>query len=173
MGYHLNESLCASGTVAALEMAVSGCGDTTGLIHHSDRGVQYCSNEYVSILQKHQIGISMTQSGDPRENAIAERVNGILKTEVLKKGIFADLNEAQAAVSEAVNTYNYLRPHSSVAMLTPAMAHRMCGGLKRCWKNNNKPRSDIEMTENRAGQLSTGNKAFLKRKKEAKKEKRV
>jgi len=135
VGYHLSERLCASGSVAALEMAIEGCSDTTGLIHHSDRGTQYCSTNYVAVLQKHQIGISMTQSGDPRENAIAERVNGILKTEVLKQDIFADIYSANVAIKEAVETYNYLRPHSSVAMLTPALAHRAQGGLKPCWKN--------------------------------------
>jgi len=142
VGYHLSEHLGASGTVAALEMAIKGCGDTTGLIHHSDRGTQYCSNNYVQVLQKHQIGISMTQSGDPRENAIAERVNGILKTEVLKQGIFADINSANVAIRDAVETYNYLRPHSSVAMLTPALAHRAHGGLKQCWKSYYKPKKE-------------------------------
>jgi len=135
VGYHLSDNLYASGAVAALEMAIRGCNDTTGLIHHSDRGSQYCCNDYVGILQKHQIGISTTQSGDPRENAIAERVNGILKTEVLKQDIFTDMASASAAIKEAINTYNYLRPHSSIGMLTPALAHRAYGGLERYWKN--------------------------------------
>ena len=143
VGYHLSDNLCASGAVAALEMAIGGCRGTAGLIHHSDRGVQYCSNAYVDVLQKHRIGISMTQSGDPRENAIAERVNGILKTEVLKQTIFACIASAKAAIAEAVDTYNYLRPHSSIAMLTPALAHRANGGLKRCWKNYYKSKPGI------------------------------
>jgi putative transposase len=143
----LSDHLCASGPVAALEMAIEGCSDTTGLIHHSDRGVQYCSNDYVGVLQKHQIGISMTQSGDPRENAIAERVNGILKKEVLRQDVFNDLAEAKAAIAEAVDTYNYLRPHSSVAMLTPALAHRANGGLKQCWKNYYKSKPRIEIMD--------------------------
>lgn len=147
VGYHLTDHLCASGPVAALEMAIEGCGDRTGLIHHSDRGVQYCSNDYVGVLQKHQIGISMTQSGDPRENAIAERVNGILKKEVLRQEVFTDLAEAKAAIAEAVDTYNYLRPHSSVAMLTPALAHRANGGLKQCWKNYYKSKPRIELMD--------------------------
>jgi putative transposase len=135
VGYHLSDNLYARGPVAALEMAISGSRDMTGLIHHSDRGSQYCCNDYIGILQKHQIGISMTQSGDPRENAIAERVNGILKTEVLKQEVFADIASAKVAVKEAVETYNYLRPHSSVSMLTPALAHRAHGGLEQSWKN--------------------------------------
>jgi putative transposase len=147
VGYHLSDQLCASGSVAALEMAIEGCSDTTGLIHHSDRGVQYCCNDYVGVLQKHQIGISMTQSGDPRENAIAERVNGIIKKEVLRQEVFTDLSEAKAAIAEAVDTYNYLRPHSSVAMLTPALAHRANGGLKQCWKNYYKSKPRIELMD--------------------------
>lgn len=143
VGYHLSSNLYAGGPVAALEMAISGCSDTAGLIHHSDRGSQYCCNDYIDILQKHQIGISMTQSGDPRENAIAERVNGILKTEVLKQDIFADISSAQAAVKEAVETYNYLRPHSSVSMLTPALAHLAHGGLEQSWKNYYKYKPEI------------------------------
>ena len=147
VGYHLSDHLCASGPVAALEMAIESCNDTTGLIHHSDRGVQYCSNDYVGVLQKHQIGISMTQSGDPRENAIAERVNGILKKEILRQEVFTDLSEAKAAIAEAVDTYNYLRPHSSVAMLTPALAHRANGGLKQCWKNYYKTKRCVEIMD--------------------------
>jgi putative transposase len=148
VGYHLSDNLYACGPVAALEMAISGCSDTRGLIHHSDRGSQYCCNDYIAILQKHQIGISMTQSGDPRENAIAERVNGILKTEVLKQDIFADIFSAQAAVKEAVETYNYLRPHSSVSMLTPALAHWVHGGLEQSWKNYYKYKPEtVEMMD--------------------------
>jgi len=147
VGYHLTDHLYTSGPVAALKMAIESCNDTTGLIHHSDRGAQYCSNDYVEILQKHQIGISMTQNGDPRENAIAERVNGILKKEVLRQEVFTDLAEAKAAIAEAVDTYNYLRPHSSVAMLTPALAHRANGGLKQCWKNYYKSKPRIELMD--------------------------
>jgi putative transposase len=147
VGYHLSDNLYASGAVAALEMAIEGCNDTTGLIHHSDRGSQYCSKDYIGILQKHQIEISMTQSGDPRENAIAERVNGILKTEVLKQEVFGGISLAKAAVKEAVETYNYLRPHSSIGMLTPALAHRAHGGLKQCWKNYYKSKPGMEIMD--------------------------
>ena len=76
----------------------------------------------------------MTQSGDPRDNAIAERVNGILKMELLKPE-FADLEAARVAVTQAINTYNYLRPHSSISMLTPALVHGRVLKVKRCWKN--------------------------------------
>jgi putative transposase len=134
VGYYLSDRLSATGTVKALQMAIDGCSDTTGLIHHSDRGSQYCCNAYVELLQECGIGISMTQSGDPRDNAIAERVNGILKTELLED-VFADITAAEKAVSQAVKTYNYLRPHTSVNMLTPAIAHTRTGRLERRWKN--------------------------------------
>lgn len=138
VGYHLSERLSASGTVLALQMALEGCQDTKGLIHHSDRGAQYCCNDYVELLQEHHIDISMTQNSDPRDNAIAERVNGILKTELLPE-VFTDITAAKAAIAAAVNTYNYLRPHNSIDMLTPAIAHTRKGWLKRHWKNYYSP----------------------------------
>ena len=135
VGFHLNEQLTAAGSVAALEMAIlSYGGNVTGLIHHSDRGSQYCSHEYVEILKDWEISISMTQSGDPRDNAIAERVNGILKTELLEE-VYPDITTARAAIAQAVNTYNYLRPHTSIDMLTPAMAHGKNIHLQRRWKS--------------------------------------
>jgi len=115
-------------------MAIGDCGDTEGLIHHSDRGSQYCCNDYVEILQENKISISMTQSGDPRDNAIAERVNGILKTG-LPDDVYTDVTAARASVARAVNTYNYLRPHRSLDMLTPAMAHSRANYLKHRWKS--------------------------------------
>ena len=135
VGFHLSEQLTAAGPVAALEMAILSYGDNvTGLIHHSDRGSQYCCNEYVELLQGREISISMTQSGDPRDNGIAERVNGVLKTEMLEE-VYPDITTARAAIAQAVNTYNYLRPHTSINMLTPAMAHSKNIHLKRLWKS--------------------------------------
>jgi putative transposase len=137
VGYHLHADLGARGCVQALQMALSerqGLIPSAGLMHHSDRGVQYCCKQYVGLLNEHKVTISMTQSGDPRDNAIAERVNGILKSELLDQ-VFTDLPAATKAVASAVNTYNYLRPHSSISMLTPALAHSQKGTLKRRWKN--------------------------------------
>jgi len=133
VGYYLSDHLDASGTVLALQMAIAGCADTSGLIHHSDRGVQYCCNAYVKLLDKEGIGISMTQTGDPRDNAIAERVNGILKGELLDE-VYPNIAIARDAIDKAVNTYNYLRPHSSLGMLTPALAHSKYGKLKKHWR---------------------------------------
>lgn len=134
VGFHLSEQLTAAGPIAALEMAIQACGNTEGLIHHSDRGSQYCCNDYVEILRENQISISMTQSGDPRDNGIAERVNGTLKAELLEE-VYTDITAARTSVAEAVDIYNYLRPHSSINMLTPAIAHNRVSHLKRRWKS--------------------------------------
>ena len=135
VGYDLCERISAKGCVAALKMAVKNNparGDE--LLHHSDRGIQYCSNDYVKLLQHHHIDISMTQSGDPLENALAERVNGILKDELLEQryGLF---KAAHPLVAKAISLYNNERPHSSIDMLTPAEAHTRTGELKRHWRN--------------------------------------
>ncbi|TFF34765.1 IS3 family transposase [Mucilaginibacter psychrotolerans] len=134
VGFYVSESLAAEGCICALQMALDGRKGNEELMHHSDRGTQYCCNDYVKMLQDNGVNISMTQSGDPRDNAIAERVNGILKMELLKPS-FTDLDDARAAVMQAVNIYNYLRPHSSISMLTPALVHTRKLKVKRCWKN--------------------------------------
>lgn len=134
VGFHVSDSLKAEGCLKALEMAIACCSSTQGLIHHSDRGVQYCCMDYVRKLNNSKVKISMTQSGDPRDNAIAERVNGILKTELLEP-VFTDLETARSAVEKAINIYNYLRPHSSISMLAPALVHGRTLKVKRHWKN--------------------------------------
>jgi transposase InsO family protein len=144
VGFHVSNSLKAEGCVQALQMAVGGRKKLDGLIHHSDRGSQYCCGDYVDILKDCQINISMTQSGNPRDNAIAERVNGILKMELLDS-VFTDLDAAKDGVTKAINIYNYLRPHSSISMLTPALAHSKILKMKRMWKNYYKTRSTKEV----------------------------
>jgi len=133
VGYHLNGDLSAKGPAAALRMALRNNPDREGLIHHSDRGLQYYSGKYMKLIGKH-IRISMTEKSDPLENAIAERVNGILKQELLEKS-YSSFTEASRQVARAVNVYNHLRPHLSIDMLTPAEAHTRTGTLKRHWKN--------------------------------------
>jgi len=133
VGYHLCRDLSAKGCVKALQMALANKAERAGLIHHSDRGLQYYSTAYMKLLGEH-IRVSMTEKGDPLENAIAERVNGILKGELLERQ-FENLTEARLEVARAVSTYNHLRPHLSIDMLTPAVAHQQQGPLKRHWKN--------------------------------------
>jgi transposase InsO family protein len=132
VGYKLFRDLSSRGCIAALKMALRNDPSREGLIHHSDRGMQYSSSEYVRLLGKARI--SMTEKGDPLENAIAERVNGILKDELLEPR-YDTFKEAREAIDRAVDIYNHLRPHSSVDNLTPAEAHTRSGKLKRRWKN--------------------------------------
>jgi transposase InsO family protein len=134
VGFCLSDGLAADGPVAALQMAVKQRETDAPLIHHSDRGIQYCSQDYVNVLNKNQLSISMTQSGDPRDNAIAERVNGILKQELLKE-VYPCLKQARQEVSTAIEVYNKHRPHSSLDMLTPEQAHIKTGEITRRWKN--------------------------------------
>lgn len=133
VGHNLHRDLSARGCVAALRVALRNNPDRESLIHHSDRGLQYYSSAYMKMLGP-TTRISMTEKSDPLENAIAERVNGILKDELLKKR-FESFKNARDKIDEAVNIYNHLRPHLSVEMLTPAEAHTRTGSLKRHWKN--------------------------------------
>lgn len=133
VGYHVSRDLKARGCVSALKMALANNLLREGLIHHSDRGLQYYSSAYMKLLGP-DIRVSMTEHGDPLENAIAERVNGILKDELLERR-FENLVDARQEVAAAVSTYNHLRPHLSVNLLTPAAAHTQQGPLKRHWKS--------------------------------------
>lgn len=134
VGFYLSEDLTANGPLQALNMALKTNPNINNLIHHSDRGVQYCCDAYVKKLTDKNIKISMTENGDPLENAIAERVNGILKSELLEE-VFADFETAQRDVAIACSTYNHLRPHSSIDNLKPAQAHQQSGEIKKKWKN--------------------------------------
>ena len=145
VGFCLSETLSADGCIKALQMALKNNPQLGRLIHHSDRGSQYCCADYVSILDKHFVKISMTQSGDPLENAIAERVNGILKDELLEK-IYINYQEAKQAIAAAISIYNYQRPHSSIDMLTPIEAHLREGELKRRWKNYYAKKKEVVMS---------------------------
>lgn len=119
VGYNLSMDLAARGAVAAIKMALKEVPQTEGLIHHSDRGIQYCCEEYVELLQRNKLKISMGEAGNPYENAIAERINGILKNEFYLNSKFNDLNDALQATKEAIKNYNNLRPHMSIDYMTP------------------------------------------------------
>jgi transposase InsO family protein len=135
VGWTVGESLEAKYTVEALRMALKQVPKgTEGLIHHSDRGVQYCSAEYTKVLNKNHVQISMTENGDPRENAIAERVNGILKDEWLNQMKLSSIEEAIKALKRIVQIYNSSRPHASLDMKTPEYAHSQSGEFKKHWK---------------------------------------
>ena len=135
IGYNLSNNLKAESAVVALKMAMKQTKNHIGIIHHSDRGIQYCCHEYTSILKDHQMEISMTEPNSPTQNAIAERVNGILKTEWIYDRIFTTNNQAKKDISEIIYLYNNDRPHSSCSMLTPEKAHQTKEPLKKMWKN--------------------------------------
>lgn len=148
MGWCLSPSLHADATISALQMAIRNAGcDLKGLIHHSDRGCQYCCEKYVKLLQNNGIEISMTQDGDPRDNAIAERLNGILKTEWLYDDHFIGFDDAYRRVAEVINLYNNKRPHLSLNYKTPSEAHLETGEQKRVWKNYYKGNNPKEVAK--------------------------
>jgi len=123
MGFNVSEKLDAQLAIEALIMAISNREYSGELIHHSDRGVQFCSNEFIDILRANNIAISMTETGDPRDNAIAERINGIIKHEFGLNRPVKSLEEANQLISQAVILYNNLRPHMSCKYLTPSQMH--------------------------------------------------
>jgi putative transposase len=136
VGYCLHPTLQKAGPLAALKMALSTLPAIAAdnLIHHSDRGRQYCCEAYVSVLKERNVTISMTEKGDPYENALAERMNKTLKEEFLLGNGFDSFQPGAASVSKAVNTYNTLRPHDSCNHLTPDQAHQQQGPIRMKWK---------------------------------------
>ena len=139
VGDHVAETLETVETVKALKMALSGLSGRPSshlkLIHHSDRGVQYCSHEYVKLLQNNHIQISMTENGDPLENAIAERLNGILKDEYLNDNVVKSIKSARDVLTQAVTLYNEDRPHMSVGNNYPSQVHNQSLETEKLWKN--------------------------------------
>ena len=137
VGYSVGETLETCHTLEALEMALEhyGKSDLTGLIHHSDRGVQYASYAYTDRLKQAGVGISMTESGNPKDNAVAERVNNTIKNELLKGIRFHTAEEVRTALKAAVDFYNNERPHWSLDGMTPARAAKTQGTIKKRWNS--------------------------------------
>lgn len=136
MGYHVEPTLETTGPLNALKKALKNrMHHDSKLIHHSDHGIQYCCHEYISALESNQIQISMSARGNPYENATAERVNGILKSEFYLDRCFSNLADVQNVVKDTIRVYNNLRPHASCDFLTPDQAHERSGVLKKRWKN--------------------------------------
>lgn len=123
VGYHAGDTLETEGCLRALEMAVKELKDGDSPVHHTDRGSQYCSHLYTGKLRDYGLGISMTEENHCYENALAERVNGILKQEYWLGGTFRSKQQAVEAVKEAVWLYNTRRPHQSLAYKTPEKVH--------------------------------------------------
>ena len=143
VGFHVSDDMKVSSAVLALKKALAQKPPETIVIHHSDRGIQYCSTEYVKLLQQHHALISMTQNKDPYENAIAERVNGILKTELINS-FYNNIDDASIHIARCITIYNYRRRHSSLNWQIPDDVHKQKGPQIRRWKNyyqnNTKPK---------------------------------
>jgi transposase InsO family protein len=124
VGYDISDSLELAGCLRALQTAIASARPKDGLIHHSDRGIQYCSNQYVSELQKRKFKISMTEENHCYENAIAERVNGILKDEFYLDQCFFSTQNASKATKSAIEIYNNKRLHISLGYKTPEVVFK-------------------------------------------------
>lgn len=124
VGYDISDSLELTGCLRALKKALKRLPLNHDLIHHSDRGIQYCSHQYTGLLEKNNINISMTEENHCYENAIAERVNGILKDEFFLDQRFKSTPNAKAVSIEAINLYNDKRLHLSLNYKTPNMVHK-------------------------------------------------
>lgn len=154
VGHALHDTLDTAGPLKALGMALGKypAGALKGLVHHSDRGCQYCCHEYVSALQQNGILISMTEKGDPYENAVAERVNGILKTEWLYHMTLTSQEMARSAVDRIIHLYNNERPHESIGNLTPAAARTTSRQPEKRWKNYRRLRRQTAGGESPSGE---------------------
>ena len=147
VGYHVADTMEAIESATALKMAIKTLKiSAEGLIHHSDRGSQYCSSMYVNTLKKEGIKISMTENGDPLENAIAERINGIIKGEYLFDYQIKTLLNAKEVLKSVVKLYNEDRPHSSIGNAVPSQVHNNDTDIeiKRLWKNYYQPSQTCE-----------------------------
>ena len=149
VGYHVAQTLETIESIQALKMALNNLKTKSEqLIHHSDRGIQYCSNSYVKLLQDYNVKISMTENGDPLENAVAERVNGIIKEEYLQNYDVKNIREAKKVLSFVVKLYNEERPHNSISNYVPNEVYENSSlKTKRLWKNYYKKQDSINNSE--------------------------
>ncbi len=144
IGWCLTETLEAEGTVQALEMAIeaAGGGNLCATIHHSDRGSQYACYRYVDTLTEHHIRISMTECYKPTDNAVAERMNGILKVEwIYNQELFADFADAKRGIADMIHIYNHIRPHMSIGNKTPMEVYNGAEPGKNLWKKEKNNRN--------------------------------
>jgi putative transposase len=147
VGFHVSDDMRVTSAIVALEKALDQKPLDAIVIHHSDKGMQYCSVDYVALLKKHHLQISMTQNGDPYENAMAERVNGILKTELISES-YPDLKTAMQHIARCITIYNYRRVHSSLNWQVPHDVHSQKGPQIKKWKNYYKTKKQKEAAMN-------------------------
>jgi transposase InsO family protein len=156
MGIGFRSDLSAQGCLEALQMAFDNRNYSQHpLIHHSDRGCQYCCKEYVDLLNAHHVAISMTERGDPYENALAERMNGIIKEEFNLYSSNESFEHTHQRIIRSITAYNEMRPHGSCQDLTPCQAHQKQGELKKTWKKYQKkmPENLASGSKEEAGRL--------------------
>jgi transposase InsO family protein len=147
VGFHVSDDMRVSSAIVALQKALDQKPVDAIVIHHSDRGLQYCSNDYVTLLKTHHAQISMTQNGDPYENAMAERVNGILKSELISES-YTDLKAAMQHIARCITVYNYKRVHSSINWQIPEKVHSQQGPQIKKWKNYYKTKKQKQQAMN-------------------------
>jgi putative transposase len=147
VGFHVSDDMRVSSAIVALQKALDQKPADAIVIHHSDRGLQYCSNDYVTLLKTHHAQISMTQNGDPYENAMAERVNGILKSELISES-YTDLKVAMQHIARCITVYNYKRVHSSINWQIPDKVHSQQGPQIKKWKNYYKTKKQKQQAMN-------------------------
>lgn len=134
MAYEVGDSLQTDHSLVCLKRAIANLGENhSGLIHHSDRGVQYVSLAYTSTLKSAGISISMTQTGNPKDNAQAERINSTVKNELLRGITFHSIEQVKTSIAQALEFYNNRRPHMSLGYQTPAQAHTQSGRQGEKW----------------------------------------
>lgn len=141
VGWNVSMTMTAEDCMVALEMALAQLPQGHSPIHHTDRGSQYIDQGYVAMLEGGGVRISMTESGDPKENPVAERMNGILKHELGLKQEFGTVRQARVAAGDAIAIYNAERLHASCDYMTPEKAHQATGPLRKRWKNMRKERA--------------------------------
>ncbi len=147
MGHDLSDSLAVDSSLRALKKAVKARKyKDRPLIHHSDRGLQYCSNEYQAVLKRNRLTPSMTESYDPYANAVAERVNGILKDEFMIERYSRDKHFMECYVKDCIDKYNTLRPHYSCHMLTPEEMHRQNKIKIRTYKKSTNLKASLQIS---------------------------
>jgi putative transposase len=144
VGFHVSDDMKVSSATLALKKALAQKPAETIVIHHSDRGIQYCSTAYVQLLQQNNAMISMTQNGDPYENAMAERVNGILKSELISS-YYDTIDNASIHIARCITVYNYKRRHSSLNFQIPHEVHLQKGPQIKRWKNYYQPNKKKEV----------------------------
>ncbi len=146
MGFNVSDSLNTKGALSAMKQALKKRENKEEkLIHHSDRGLQYCSHLYQGLLKKYNIKCSMTESYDPYENAIAERINGILKQEFIELVKVNRIEVMEQLVGESVDIYNTKRPHLSCNMLTPKQMHQQDKLKYKSYKKQNQIKTSFDL----------------------------